>query len=355
MNHLKQIAARLEDLQLDAMLVTSEPGEYYALGFRGEGMLLVARTECYYVTDARYTEAAAAQITGTTIDAISSGRSHEMLVAEKMRQLGIRRLGFEESYMSVAQYQKLKAAFSGVELLPAGSLLGGLRASKDPEELAIMKCAQEITDRAFTEILNDIKPGVTEQELAARLTYLMMSMGASKNAFDPIVVSGPKTSLPHGVPGDRKIGTGEFVTMDYGALYQGYCADMTRTVAVGQPTDEMRLVYDTVAKAQLAGIAAARAGVSGRDIDGAARKIIADAGYGEYFSHSFGHSLGIEIHEDPGARATNPDPMPVGALISAEPGIYLPGRFGVRIEDTMYLTETGAEVLTRSPKQLIIL
>ena len=161
--------------------------------------------------------------------------------------------------------------------------------------------------------------------------------------------------MPHAVPTTRKVQKGEFLTMDFGCIYGGYCSDMTRTVAVGEPTDEMRTVYQVVLEAQLAGIAAAKPGVTGKEIDGAARKVIADAGYGDYFGHSFGHGVGIEIHEEPRASVLNEKPMPVGAVISAEPGIYLPGRFGVRIEDVIHITEGGNENLTRAPKELIVL
>ena len=180
---------------------------------------------------------------------------------------------------------------------------------------------------------------MTEREVAAELVYRMLRHGSEGNSFDPIVVTGAKTSMPHGVPGDKVIQAGDFVTMDFGCLKDGYCSDMTRTVAVGYATDEMKNVYDIVLKAQLAGIAAARAGVLGKEIDAAARKVIADAGYGEYFGHGFGHCLGLDIHEPPFAGPTGEAPLPAGSLSSAEPGIYLPGRFGVRIEDVMIIRE----------------
>ena len=184
----------------------------------------------------------------------------------------------------------------------------------------------------------------------------MLRHGSEGNSFDPIVITGKKTSMPHGVPGDALIAEGDFVTMDFGCIKHGYCSDMTRTVAVGHATEEMRNIYSIVLEAQLAGIAAARAGVPGRDIDGAARDVITHAGYGEYFGHGFGHSLGLDIHESPNANLRGETPMPVGAVVSAEPGIYLPGRFGVRIEDVMVLRENGAEVITRAPKmELIVL
>ena len=203
--------------------------------------------------------------------------------------------------------------------------------------------------------MNFLKPGLTEQEVAARLTYIMARKGAERNSFDPIVACGPNGSKPHAVPGPDVIRKGQFVTMDFGCKVGGYCSDMTRTVALGQPTEEMEAVYNAVLAAQKAGINAARAGVTGQEIDGAARKVLQEAGYGEYFSHGFGHSLGVDIHEAPSASSRETRPMPAGAVISAEPGVYLPGKFGVRIEDVLILNETGCEDITRSPKDLIVL
>ena len=214
--------------------------------------------------------------------------------------------------------------------------------------------AQAITDKAFSEVLTRIKPGMTELELQAELIYCMYKNGGTGLAFDPIVVSGPNTSLPHGVAGERVIQAGDFVTMDFGASYKGYCSDMTRTVAVGYATDEMKKVYDVVLKAQESAIAATKAGVPGKEIDAVARKVITDAGYGKNFGHGYGHSLGLEIHEAPNTNTSNPEPMPVGAVCSAEPGIYLPGKFGVRIEDVVIIKEDGCEDITKSPKHLIV-
>lgn len=218
-----------------------------------------------------------------------------------------------------------------------------------------MISAQRIAERALADILREIRPGVTEKEIAARLQYLMLHYGASDMSFDPIVVSGANGSLPHGVPSEKEIASGEFVTMDFGCIYRGYCSDMTRTVAVGSVTEEMHSIYHTVLAAQEAGIAAARAGVTGQAVDAAARDVIAKAGYGAYFSHSFGHGVGVEIHEAPNASPGNHAPLPAGAVISAEPGIYLPGRLGVRIEDVVLLTEEGCRNLTKAPKELLIL
>lgn len=355
-NHLEKIAAQLGTYALDGMLLTSPPGEFYAVGFHGEGMVLVTTRECRYYTDARYTEAAEATVTGARVyqTGRGAGRSAKAQLQQAVEELGIARLGFEEDHMSVAQHQRLSQALS-CTLVPAQKLPNTLRGSKDEEELALMVQAQAITDRAFSTILEFIQPGMTEQAIAARLQYEMLCLGAQKMSFDPIVVTGANGSLPHGVPGETRVERGSFVTMDFGCVYGGYCSDMTRTVAVGTPSEEMRRVYQTVLEAQRAGLAATRAGVPGRQVDGAARRVIREAGYGDYFGHSYGHSLGLEIHEAPNAAPGVEEPLPAGAVVSAEPGIYLPGRFGVRIEDVVVVTPEGCDNLTKSPKDLLIL
>ncbi len=355
MSHFAKIREQLDARELDAMLVTSGAGEFYAAGFRGEGVALITKKGTWYYTDSRYIEVAEK----TLQDAVVSMRppqykTYQECVAALAAEHGIAKLGFEDESMSVASYKKWTDAVKA-EFVPATSLLTELRAVKDEQELAAMKEAQRVTDAAFTEILNDLKPGVKECEIAAKLTYLMACMGAERNSFDPIVASGPNGSMPHAVPSQREIQKGEFVTMDFGCVYDGYCSDMTRTVAVGQPNDEMVLVYNTVLEAQKAGIAMAKAGVIGKDVHNAAADVIAAAGYGEYFGHGFGHSLGVEIHENPGFNSRCDKPIPAGATISCEPGIYLPGKFGVRIEDVVMLTEGGNIDLTHSPKHLIIL
>ncbi len=354
MTHFEKIAARLKDRGLDAMLVTSEPGEFYAVGFHGEGAALITPDKTWYWTDSRYIESAQNLIAGAEVILWTSDNPYRKRIAELVKAHGIAKLGFEEEYMSVASHTAWTKEVEA-EFVPASGLLTDLRMVKDADELAAMREAQRITDEALLEILNFIKPGLTESEVAARLTYIMARKGAERNSFDPIVACGPNGSKPHAVPGPDVIQKGQFVTMDFGCVVGGYCSDMTRTVAVGQPSEEMELVYNTVLKAQLAGIATAHAGVTGKEVHEAGAKVIADAGYGEYFGHGFGHSLGIEIHENPGFHTRNDKPIPAGALLSAEPGIYIPGKFGVRIEDVILLTEEGCVDITRSPKQLIIL
>lgn len=353
MNHLDAIAQTLPQYGLDAMLITSEPGEFYAVGFHGEGVALVTPGERHYFTDSRYIEACEREVTGCTVS-MPKGRSYKSEVAELVKRLNIRRLGFEEQYLSVGEYNAWREQVQA-EWIPAGKLLDGLRTVKDGEELKRMTRAQRISEQALEEILGFIRPGITEREIAARLQYDMLRLGAEKMSFDPIVASGPNGSMPHAVPGDRKVAAGEFITMDFGCQAGGYCSDMTRTVALGQPTDEMKKVYDTVLEAQLAGIAAVKAGVPGNVVDEAARQVIEGAGYGAYFGHGLGHSLGIEIHEDPRFSPAWKEPVPAGAMLSVEPGIYLPGRFGVRIEDVVMVTEEGCQVITQAPKTLFIL
>ena len=354
MDHIAKITAQLPEHGLDAMLVTSAPGERYAVGFEGEGWVLVSRDGARYSTDGRYIEAARQQVTGAEIVLTERGQSHLALAREEIRRRGLKRVGFESGRVSADELGRWKDSLP-CELVAAQGLLDGLRATKDEEELARMRQAQRITDEAFREILNFIRPGLTEQEVAARLVYELLRRGGRRVSFDPIVAAGANGSMPHAVPGETVIQPGMFVTMDFGCVYEGYCSDMTRTVAVGQPTDEMERVYHTVLEAQRAGIAAARAGVTGSEVDRAARQAIQQAGYGSFFSHSFGHSLGLEIHESPNASPSEQTVFPAGAVISAEPGIYLPGHFGVRIEDVLVLREGGCEDITQAPKNLIVL
>lgn len=354
MNHITQIASQLKEYDLDAMFITSESGEFYATGFHGEGVCLVTPEKSYYFTDPRYIEAAQNTITGVTISLPDQGCNYGQMIAKLVETHKITRLGFEEQAMTVAQHQGYCKLLS-CELVGATALLQTLRQSKDEEEVACIQRAQDITDATFAHICQFIQIGMTEQEISAQLVYTMMTMGAEKTSFDPIVASGPNGSLPHAVPSGRKVQAGDFITLDFGCKVGSYCSDMTRTIALGQPTEEMKKVYYTVLEAQLAGIAVAKAGVSGREVHMAAHDVIAQAGYGDYFGHGFGHSLGLDIHENPNANSRNEEPLPECAVISAEPGIYLPKKFGVRIEDILLLTKEGNKNLTASPKDLIIL
>ena len=355
MKNIEKYQSLLETGDVDALLLTSVYNRLYAAQYRvAEGVAVVTREGAYYFTDSRYIEAAEKNLKGFTVRMTHPGSSEIERINEVIGEHTIKKLGFEENDMTYGDYLRYNEALHAV-LVPMQAKIDAFRATKEPWEIELMRKAQAITDQTFSELCKIIQAGMTEKELEAELLYRLYKHGAEGPSFDPIVVSGPNTSLPHGVPGERKLEFGDFITMDFGCIYGGYCSDMTRTVALGFVSEEMDKVYKTVLKAQLAGIAATKAGVAGRDIDGTARKVIADAGYGDYFGHGYGHSLGILIHEAPNANTRNDQPMPAGAVVSAEPGIYLPGKFGVRIEDVTVITETGCEVLTKSPKNLIIL
>ena len=352
MSRIPQIRQAMDGL--DALLLTDPVSIRYASGFFvTDGAAVISQDGAWLFTDSRYIEAARAAVTGMDVLCVSREKNLSAHLRELIAAAGPA-VGAEETRMSHSEWQSREKEL-GVSLRPASHILAGLRASKDAAEIKLFTAAQRIAEKALDEVLGIIRPGLTEKEVAAELVFRMLRHGSEANAFDPIVVTGAKSSMPHGVPGDVVIREGDFVTMDFGAMYGGYCSDMTRTVAVGSATQEMRDVYAIVLEAQLAGIEKARAGVTGREIDGAARSVIEKAGYGPYFGHGFGHSLGLEIHEPPNANPSNDEPMPLGAVISAEPGIYLPGRFGVRIEDEMWLREDGAYVITCAPKDLIIL
>ena len=358
MNNIAKIQKQLEVQGLDAVLITDEKNQRYATGFPiTDGAVFVSRDRAWLITDSRYIEAATAAVAGSGITVVLYTKEHGLTdcLREAIRESGAEKLAAEDRKLSYSEYLAYEKDL-GRELLGAGDMFITLRAVKSGEELDSMREAQRISEKALEAVLHTIKPGMTEKQVAAELVYHMLLNGSEANSFDPIVVTGSKTSLPHGVPGDKVIQAGDFLTMDFGCLKNGYCSDMTRTVAIGHATDEMKNIYSIVLKAQLAGIAAARAGIPGKEIDGAARKVIVDAGYGQYFGHGFGHSLGLDIHEAPNANPSGETLMPVGAVVSAEPGIYLPGKFGVRIEDVMVLNETGCEVITKAPKeQLIVL
>ena len=338
------------------MLITDERNERYACGFPfADGAVLVTKDKTYLFTDSRYIEAAEKSISSDIIlQEFGAGKRLSSLIKDALCECNVETLGGEEESLPYADYLRYEKLL-GMKLTPAQHIFNELRASKSDEEQSYMRKAQAIAEKALDDVLKIIKPGVSERDIAAEITYRLLKHGGEGNSFDPIAVTGLNSSMPHGVPGDTLVKAGDFVTMDFGCVKNGYCSDMTRTVAVGYATDEMKNVYSTVLTAQLEGIKTARAGITGREIDLAARKIIEDAGYGKYFGHSFGHSLGLYIHESPSASPSCETVMPVGAVISAEPGIYIPGKFGVRIEDVLILSENGCEDITKAPKELVVL
>lgn len=354
MTNLEKMKAILSD-DVQALLLTSQINRQYAAGYDvHEGVAVIGKEKCFYFTDSRYIEVAREELSGFEVREMNRENLYPDLINEALEELGAKTQGMEEDSLTHGEFlyyeKNLKAA-----LVPYQKEISSLRRVKQSWEIDRIKRAQAITDLAFQQICGMIKPGMTEKEVAAELICCMLKHGADGLSFDPIVVSGPNSSKPHGVPSDRKLEFGDFITMDFGAKVGGYCADMTRTVALGFVSEEMSRVYEIVLRAQETAIAATKAGVTGAEVDGAARSVIEEAGYGVYFGHGYGHGVGLEVHEAPNCSPANISPLPVGAVCSAEPGIYLPGKFGVRIEDLVVVTEAGCENITKSPKNLMVI
>ncbi len=355
-NRISRLTALLSS-QGEAALITNEVNIGYFTGFfHSEGCLLATQNAVYLLVDFRYYEAAQKKSFGCRV--ICFKKLTESLCAV-LSESETERVLAEASDMTVSRYNVLRKVLGekGVELAADGSLdrhIAKLRVIKDESELEKIAAAQKIAEQAYLEMLNYVRPGVSERELAARLAFYMKLRGAEDVSFDLITITGKKTSLPHGVPSDDIVREGDFLTCDFGAVYEGYHSDTTRTVAVGSADDEMRMVYSVVLKAQLAALSAVRAGVPCRNIDKTARNIIEQAGYGGCFGHSVGHGVGLNIHEAPSVSGRGEGVLEAGMVITDEPGIYLPGKFGVRIEDMLCVTETGCKNFVSLTKELII-
>lgn len=340
----------------EALIITSAPNRFYATGFKSSaGFVFVTNATAELLIDFRYIEKAKSVIDSCDVT-LSVNPDKE--ISERCEKYGIKTLYTEATQLSVARRVSLCELLPGVDVSEStkfDALLEELRTVKTEGELSLMQKAQEITDATFSYIINNIKAGRTEREVMLDMEFFMRKQACDGVAFDFVVVSGKNSSLPHGVPTDKVIENGDFVTMDFGATVGGYRSDMTRTVAVGFVTDEQRKVYDTVLKAQLAALPAIHAGVVCKDIDKIARDIIYSAGYEGAFGHGLGHSVGIEIHENPAFNTRCETILKSGTVMTVEPGIYLENKFGVRIEDMVYVTDDGCINLTKSDKNLIIL
>lgn len=341
----------------DACVFFDEVSQYWITGFYStDGVVIVDGEATKLCVDSRYIEAARnAKKSGKAFDDVEVILLDSGVVNAMKGLITGKRVVFDSQLTTVARLEGLSISLPEFEFVPMCDICGEFRMIKSADEIEKIKAAQAITDGAFENILSFIREGVTETQIAAELEYYCKRNGGDGMAFDTIAVSGPNSSLPHGVPSDNKIVKNSFITMDFGAKYQGYCSDMTRTVVFGTPTDEMKFIYDTVFKAQLAGIEAAKAGITGKACDAVARDIITAAGYGNCFGHSLGHSLGIEIHEAPRFAKVWDRPVPANTVMTVEPGIYLEGKYGVRIEDMVLITADGCVNLTHSPKNLICL
>ena len=329
---------------------------YLTEGYTGEGVVFLAGETRVIITDFRYTEQAERQAPGFRVEMTEKGRNHNRILAELAKEKGITELRAETNYLSVDDFEALCSALGEeISCVPLNRAPQKIREVKTPAEVVAIRKACAITSEAFDAILPKIRPGMTEKELQIELDFTMLRLGADEFAFDTIIASGENGSLCHAIPGARTLKAGDMITMDFGAKVGGYCSDMTRTVALGQPSEEMHRVYDTVLRAQTMCEDALMAGKTGVEVDKLARDYIDARGYAGRFGHGLGHSVGIDIHEEPRLSQTCTDVLKAGVVITVEPGVYLPGVGGVRIENTCLVKENGCEPLTTADKQLIIL
>ncbi len=338
-----------------AVLLCNPSNMFYASGYTGEGMVLVTEDLCAVITDFRYTEQAQQQAPGFDVHMTDKSHGHEDIVAGLCLEKKIDQLYYEDDFVTVHDAGKLREAARGVEWKPVAGAVEQLRELKDPDEQALMEKACQITGDTFERILPQIKPGMTEKQIAALLEYDMRCHGADRPSFSSIVAAGVNGSLPHATPSDYAVRTGDMITLDFGAKVGGYCADMTRTIALGEPSAELKKVYQVVKDAQQMAQDAVKAGKACRAIDAIARDYIAKMGYDGRFGHGLGHSLGIDIHEDPRFNTKTGATLKAGQMMTVEPGIYLPGIGGVRIENKVLVTGDGCRALTKPTRELIIL
>ena len=340
---------------IDALIVTDPINMRYISGFVGEGMLYISSARSVIITDSRYTEAAKAQ---SYFDVIMENTGHRRIaiLSELVMQDNAKTLGFEDMAIIYSEYEKYSSGLESIKKwIPLGNALNDLRLVKTDEEIDFMTKASEIADKAFEGLLSVIKPGMTELEGVAELEYRMKRLGAADVSFPTIFAAGRHSSMPHAIPDDYKVQNGDFITIDFGCKYNGYCSDTTRTVVVGEASPEQKRIYDIVLKAHMNAFECIKPGATGECVDAAARDIINDAGYGQYFGHATGHGVGLYIHEEPRFAPNVKTVYKAGMTGTVEPGIYLPGKFGVRIEDMIVVTDSGCRSFTHLAKELICL
>ncbi|RKP54097.1 aminopeptidase P family protein [Cohnella endophytica] len=351
---ISRLRSVVQEKGFDAILISHGPNRRYVSAFTGtSGYVLVSQEEALLMTDFRYLSQATDQAAALTV-ALHGMEPFES-IADYARSLGIRSLGVEAKHLSLSQAHALQAAMADIECVPTEDIVEKLRNVKDEDEVKTLREAARISDVAFAEVLNVIRPGVSERRIAAELEYRMRLLGADCGWPGIIVASGYRSALPHGVASDKEVGRGEFVTLDFGAIVNGYMSDVTRTVFVGEPNERHLSVYAAVLDANEAAIRGLRPGMNGKQGDALGRDIIDSRGFGSYFGHGLGHGIGLEIHEQVRLSKESDSVLEPGNVLTVEPGIYIPGFGGVRIEDDVLITAGGVEVLTSSPKQLIAL
>lgn len=350
---LNRLRTTFSKFDIDALLITNLYNVRYITNFTGDSSVaLITEEGAYFITDSRYTEQAKAECIAFEVIQHQGSIPHE--VAKICKEKNVKRLGFEEKDVTYALHQTYVKELTA-EFIPITGIVEELRQIKYPEEIKLIKIAADIADAAFKHILEFIKPGKTELKVSNELEFFMRKSGATSSSFDIIVASGARSALPHGVASDKVIEKGDMVTLDFGALYKGYVSDITRTIVVGQPSDQMKEIYDIVLGAQQKGVEEIRSGLTGKEADAICRDYITEKGYGPHFGHSTGHGIGLEVHEGPGLSFRSDTVLKPGMIVTCEPGIYIEGIGGVRIEDDLLITEHGNEPLTHSTKELIIL
>lgn len=339
--------------QLEALYITNPENRYYLSGFTGSaGVVLVYRDSAVLITDFRYLEQAQQESAGLQLVELKD--SYADTLAAILAKRSISTLGFEGEHLVYQQFCMLKDKLSGVDMKESGGLVEKLRLVKEDSELQNIEEAVRLADQALAKVLPMIQPGISEAQVAMQLEYAMRYQGAAGAAFKIIVASGPRSALPHGVASDRILRAGDLVTMDFGAVYHGYHSDITRTVVLGRPGLKQQEIYNLVLQAQVEATKAVRSGVRACDVDRIARDIISKAGYGACFGHGTGHGLGLHIHENPRLSLSDETPLQQGMTVTVEPGVYLPGWGGVRIEDTVMVEKDGCRILTTAPKDALI-
>lgn len=351
-----KISNLISAVNADAVMLLNESNMHYFCGFSpSEGVILLTKDDIgYHIVDSRYTETAEKYAVKTGLNVIEINTKFSDTVKDLCIKHNIKTIGFENETITLKAYNTYKEA-ANCKFIPINYCLAEMRNVKTDEEIELMKQANDIAEKSFTELLNHIKIGKTEKELASLFNYIMAKNGSDGLSFDTILLTGSNSSLPHGVPSERKIQNGDFVLFDFGATYKGYHSDMTRTVAVGSATDEMREMYNLVLDAQLAGISALKSGVKCADVYKAAYDVLKTKNMGKYFRHSLGHGVGLDIHEGYSASPNSKDTFKVNNITSVEPGIYIPDKFGIRIEDVCIVKENGCEDISTVNKELLIL
>lgn len=353
MERIEKLRESFKEYEIDGMLITSASNRRYFSHFTGSsGVVLITEKDAKFVTDFRYIDQANEQAEGYDIVQHKGPIIDE--VAKVANELGVKKLGFEETNLTYKVFKAYETKVEGT-LVPITGLLEKHRMIKDANELQVLKEATEIADAAFQHITNYIRTGITELDVSNELEFFMRKNGATSSSFDIIVASGLRSALPHGVASDKVIQKNELVTLDFGAYYKGYCSDITRTVAIGDPGEELKTVYHTVLEAQMKAMDQIKPGMTGKEADAISRDYIASKGYGDYFGHSLGHGIGLEVHEGPGLSFKSDTVLEPGMVVTVEPGIYLSGKGGVRIEDDTVITESGNSKLSHSTKELLIL